>query len=65
MYRIMIKGNSSRDFYEWYSEDGEVWSTDDLTELADVYKGLMAAYPTTRIVPIQELDTEILVTITD
>lgn len=65
MYKIMLKSNSSREFYEWYSEDGEAYSTDDLTELADVYKSLMEAYPASRIVPIQELDTEILVTITD
>ena len=65
MYKIMIKRSTAKDFYEWFSVDGQVYETDSLVALADMYKGLMKTFPTDSIVPIQVLDTEILVTITD
>ena len=65
MYKLMIKRSSAKDFYEWFTVDGNVYETDSLTSLADMYKGLMKVFPTDSIVPIQVLDTEILVTITD
>ena len=65
MYKIMIKRATAKDFYEWFSIDGQVYETDSLTSLADMYKGLMKTFPTDSIVPIQVLDTEVLVTITD
>ena len=65
MYKIMIKRSSAKDFYEWFTVDGNVYETESLTSLADMYKGLMKVFPTDSIVPIQVLDTEILVTITD
>ena len=65
MYKLMIKRSSAKDFYEWFTVDGNVYETESLTSLADMYKGLMKVFPTDSIVPIQVLDTEILVTITD
>lgn len=65
MYKIMIKRTTAKDFYEWFTVDGNVYETESLTSLADMYKGLMKTFPTDSIVPIQILDTEILVTISD
>ena len=61
----MIKRTTAKDFYEWFTIDGQIYETDSLTSLADMYKGLMKTFPTDSIVPIQVLDTEVLVTITD
>lgn len=65
MYRIMIKKGTTKDIFEWFAIDGEIYETDNLTALADMYKSLMKTFPTDDLVPIQMLDAEILVTITD
>ena len=65
MYKIMLKRSTAKDFYEWFTVDGEVYETENLTALADMYKGLIKTFPTDSVVPIEVLNTSILVTITD
>lgn len=65
MYKILIKLNSSREIFQWYGVDGEVYSTTDLSELADKYRELLDTYPATAIIPVHEMDTEILVNISE
>lgn len=78
MYRILlVKQGFPQGTYEFYKktvttieDDIEtislvVFETDDLTELSNKYTDLMKDHPTDNIIPIQVLDTEILVTIED
>ena len=70
MYKIYIKKpNTSRTLYEPYTEtvdDEKVeYETDDLEELADKYKELLADYTTDQLRAVQDLTTEITVSILD
>ena len=70
MYKIYIKKpNTSRTIFEPYYEvvnDEKVeYETDNLAELADKYKELLAEYTTDQLRTVQDLTTEIEVTIFD
>ncbi len=65
MYKIMLKLNSSKEVYQWYTTSEGVYSTDSLAELAETYRTLLNTYPASTILPVHELDAEILVTITE
>lgn len=78
MYKILIKQpHTRRSLFEPYTvntiEDsgGEAieltkeYSTDDLVELAEKYKELLATYTTEQIRVVEELDVEVLVSIMD
>ena len=61
----MLKLNSSKEVFQWYTVNDEVYSTNNLTELAVKYKELLNTYPASSIIPIHELDTEVLISITE
>lgn len=70
MYKIYIKRlNTSRTIFEPYYEEIEgekvEYETDDLVELADKYKELLAEYTTDQLRAVQDLTTEITVDILD
>lgn len=70
MYKIYIKKpNTSRTIFEPYYEvveDKKVeYETDDLVELADKYKELLAEYTTDQLRAVQDLTAEITVSILD
>ena len=76
MYKIYIKRlNTSKNLFEPYmettvdtdtNEETKVeYSTDDLTVLADKYKELLAEYTTEQIKLVEELDAEIVVSVSD
>ncbi len=76
MYKILIKQpHTRRSLFEPYmvntiaDNGGEAieltteYSTDDLEELAEKYKELLATYTTEQIRVVEELDVEVLVSI--
>lgn len=76
MYKILIKQpHTRRSLFEPYMvnaiEDNSVeaiestkeYSTDDLVELAEKYKELLATYTTEQMRVVEELDVEVLVSI--
>lgn len=78
MYKILIKQpHTRRLLFEPYTvntieSDGEEtieltkeYSTDDLLELAEKYKELLSEYTTEQIKVIDELDVDLLVSVTD
>lgn len=79
MYKLYIKRSSAKNIFEPYAEEKITenvetgkpqvesieWSTDDLNLLADKYKELLSIYTTKEVRPIEELDTEIMIDITD
>ena len=70
MYKIYIKqSKTSRTIFEPYYvivDDKKIeYETDDLAELADKYKELLAKYTTDQLRAVQDLTTEIEVTIFD
>lgn len=70
MYKIYLKKpNTSRTIFEPYYEvvnDEKVeYETDDLEALADKYKELLADYTTDQLRAVQDLTTEITVSILD
>lgn len=70
MYKIFVKQpKTSRTIFEPYYtivDDEKIeYETDDLSELADKYKELLAEYTTDQLRAVQDLTTEIEVTIFD
>ena len=80
MYKILIKKPQlSKDTFTFYSETtstvddeiGEVskttaiYETDNLSNLADKYQALLAAYTTTEIKVVEDLDINMVVNIND
>lgn len=59
-YNILIKasGNNS-DIFKFYQENGETYTTDDITKLTTMYNTLLEKYPTTYVIPIHKLDVEL------
>lgn len=71
MYKILIKSKSSKESYMPYQiideETGEkkIFETDNLDDLTLLFQVLISEYPLSEIKAIQELDTEILISIQD
>lgn len=66
MYSFLIrKASSVQPLYTPYMENDQVYTTNDLTELAAKYKDIIAIYPMGQVKVIQELEPSILVEITD
>lgn len=69
MYKILIKPNATQKYYQPYKiqvdSDMVEYSAETVEELAATYKELIKKYATEQLKAIQELEPEILVTITD
>lgn len=66
MYSFLIRKTSSvQPLYTPYTENDQIYTTNDLAELATKYKDIIAIYPMGQVKVIQELEPSILVEITD
>ena len=66
MYSFLVRKTSqAQSLYTPYMENNQIYTTDDLTQLAAKYKEVIAIYPTEQVKVIQELDPNISITIVD
>ena len=80
MYKILVKKPQlSKDTFTFYSEttptvDDEtsevtkttaIYETDNLSDLADKYKTLLATYTTTEMKVVEDLDIDMIINIKD
>lgn len=66
MYSFLVRKTSqAQPLYTPYMENNQIYTTNDLTQLAAKYKEIIAIYPTEQVKVIQELDPNISITIVD
>lgn len=66
MYSFLVRKTSqAQPLYTPYMENNQIYTTNDLTQLAAKYKEVIAIYPTEQVKVIQELDPNISITIVD
>lgn len=66
MYSFLVRKTSqAQPLYTPYMENNQIYTTNDLTQLAAKYKDIIAIYPMGQVKVIQELEPSILVEITD
>lgn len=65
-YNILIKASgASADTFKFYQENGDIYETEDISKLTEMYNSLLEKYPRIQVVPIHKLDVELNTEITD
>lgn len=56
-YNILIKTPSpNKELFKFFQENGQIYETDDLDKLKDMYEKLLETNPKSEVFPIHNLD---------
>ena len=64
IYKILVKKGTSANYSFYQVQSGTTtvdYSTEDINELAEMYKALLASYTTEQIKLVHELEPELLI----